>query len=71
MQLQSLPSTSTRLADHRNIRYCCNGKHSTAECKFNWSDSFNSLRTVVAYMRHGKMEFDTCKQIAITSSSLA
>ena len=26
----------------------------------------NPLRTVVAYMHHGKMEFDTCEQIAIT-----
>ena len=34
-------------------------------------EMFNPLRTVVAYMRHGKMEFDTCKQITITSSSLA
>ena len=32
---------------------------------------FNPLRTVVPYMRHGKMEFDTCEQIAITLSSLA
>ena len=30
----------------------------------------NPLRTVVPYMCHGKMEFDTCEQITITSSSL-
>ena len=31
----------------------------------------NPLRTVVPYMHHRKMEFNTCEQIAITSSSLA
>ena len=31
----------------------------------------NPLRTVVTYMHHGKMEFHTCEQIAITLSSLA
>ena len=31
----------------------------------------NPLRTVVPYMRHGKMKFDTYEQITITSSSLA
>ena len=36
-----------------------------------YSETFNPLRTVVPYMRHGKIEFDTCEQIAITSSSLA
>ena len=34
------------------------------------SSSINPLRTVVVYMRHGKMEFDTCEQITISSSSL-
>ena len=31
----------------------------------------NPLRTVVPYMHHGKIEFDTCEQIAMTSSFLA
>ena len=30
----------------------------------------NPLRTIVPYMRHRKMEFDTCEQIVITLSSL-
>ena len=32
---------------------------------------FKPLRTVVPYMCHGNMKYDTCKQIAVTLSSLA
>ena len=31
----------------------------------------NTLRTVVPYMRHRNMKFNTCEQIAITFLSLA
>ena len=40
-------------------------------CRYRTTQSVNSLaliplRTVVPYMRRGKMKFDTCEEIAVT-----